>query len=57
MAKKKKNKVKEPRNSHAINAHFRKAGPLKDKRKKREEDHGKQKLNELDEWVWEFSKE
>ena len=40
--KKDKKKPKEPRNTEAIKAHFRLAGSMKDKRKKREDDEGKQ---------------
>ncbi len=36
--KKKKEQPSEPRNWNAVNAHFRKAGAMKDKRKKRNKD-------------------
>lgn len=48
--KKDKKKVKEPRNLEAIKAHFRKAGVVKDKRKKRENDAGKLQQAHEDEW-------
>ncbi len=51
MAKKKeKKKAKEPRNMEAVSAHFRLAGSMRDKRKKREDDKGKQERTQNAEW-------
>ncbi len=48
--KKNTKKPKEPRNLEAIKAHFRKAGVVKDKRKKREDDAGKLQKSHDEEW-------